>query len=80
MSFSNYMLQQEKVRTAIAEREAASLKLELARIHERLAELKSQHEPLNSLKAPNDLSPRGRLYSAAFYAVIGRLPGKGEED
>lgn len=51
----------------------ASEALNLAGIHERLAEIKSQSEPLESLlKAP--MGERERLYAAAFYVVVGRVP------
>jgi hypothetical protein len=55
----------------------AGAKLENARIHERLAELKSQHDPLNKMiglpvSDPNYLAMREKLYAAAFYVVVGR--------
>ncbi len=66
--------------TATAQREKAYERfnyavqaLDNAKIKERLAEIKSQHEPLAGLlNAP--LSERDRLYSAAFYVVVGRMP------
>jgi hypothetical protein len=51
----------------------ASAALENAKIKERLAEIKSQHEPLAGL-INKPLSERDRLYAAAFYVVVGRLP------
>lgn len=59
----------------------AHAKVELCQIYERLAELKSQHEPLasmaNKIVAENPKGAsyevvRAALYSAAFFAVIGR--------
>ncbi len=51
----------------------ASSALDMARIRERLAEIKSQHEPLASLlNAP--IPERDRLCAAAFYVVVGRMP------
>ena len=47
--FGNYMTAQEKKRTAYAEYNYASKKLELAGIKERLAEIRSQHEPMAKL-------------------------------
>jgi hypothetical protein len=49
--------------------------LENAQIKERLAEIKSQHEPLASLENEK-MSERKRLYAAAFYVVVGRMPEK----
>lgn len=67
--FQSYMLQQEKVNTARAEYNHSICKLDNAQIHMRLAEIKSQHEPLNSLGGDRDM-----LYAAAHYVVTGRLP------
>jgi hypothetical protein len=62
------MLAQANTRTASAEYNAAAARLELAQIRERLAKLKSQAEPLNSI------GNREQCYQAAFYAVVGRMP------
>ncbi len=51
----------------------ASSALDMARIRERLAEIKSQHQPLASL-LDAQISERDRLYAAAFYVVVGRMP------
>lgn len=51
----------------------ASSALDNAKIRERLAEIKSQHEPLASLLS-EQRSERDRLYAAAFYVVVGRMP------
>lgn len=71
--FKNYMHMQDCARGAYSEYNAAARGLELARINERLAEIKSQHEPLAKLME-QPLSERDRLYAAAFYVVIGRMP------
>lgn len=81
--FQNYMLQQARKEAAYQQYNYAAAKLDNAKIHERLAELKSQHEPLASL-ATKPLSERDRLYAAAYYVVCGRmpdqpLPGAGEQ-
>lgn len=70
--FLQYMKAQADSRAAMAEYNAASRALELAKIRERLAQIKSQHEPLHSLLDAR-LSERDRLYEAAFYVVTGRL-------
>lgn len=49
-------------------------KLENAGIRRRLAEAKSQAEPIASLVERTDLSERERLYALAFWVVVGRLP------
>ena len=75
--FLDYMLQQARKETAFARYNHASVALENAQIKERLAEIRSQHEPLASL-SNQPLSERDRLYAAAFYVVVGRLPNKPE--
>ena len=74
------MIEFAKYQTATAEAQAAyerynyaGAALELARIKERLAEMASQHEPMASLRDA-DMTERDRLYAAAHYAVVGRLP------
>ncbi len=66
--------------TATVEREKAYERfnyavqaLDNAKIKERLAEIKSQHEPLHSL-INSSLPNRDRFYAAAFYVVVGRMP------
>lgn len=49
----------------------AGRKLELARIHQRLAEIDSQHEPLASLMA-SGMDEREKLVAIARYVVTGR--------
>ena len=71
--FSAYMLAQSRRETAYAQYNHASVALELAQIHERLNEVKSQAEPLASLEQ-QAMNPRERLHAAAFYVVVGRLP------
>ena len=72
-NFQNYLLQQERKNAAYQRYNYASVALENAQIKERLAEIKSQHEPLASL-LEKPLSERDRLYAAAFYVVVGRKP------
>jgi len=71
--FQEYLLSQAEKREAYQQYCHASVHLENAGIKERLSEINSQHEPLNSLIAAQ-LSERDRLYSAAFYVVVGRMP------
>ncbi len=73
-SFSAYMLAQSEKRTAYERYNYASAALENAKIRERLAGLKSQAEPMASLLQIT--SEQDRLYAAAFYVVIGRMPDK----
>ena len=69
----NYFLQQERTKKAYSDYNAAGIALDRAQIHERLAEIKSQNEPLNKLmSAP--MSERDRLYAAAHYVAYGRFP------
>ena len=51
----------------------ASANLENKQIFCRLAEIKSQHEPLASIIGKTKTT-REQLYAAAFYAVVGRMP------
>lgn len=76
MSFGAYMLAKEKKERMYAEYNSASRGLELSQIKERLAEIRSQHEPLDEL-INKKLSERDRLCHAAHYVVVGRFP---EED
>jgi hypothetical protein len=73
MSFQAYLLAQQETKTAYELYNYASAALENAKIKERLAEIKSQHEPLASL-IDKPLSERDRLLHAAFYVVVGRFP------
>lgn len=73
--FKYYMHMQDCARKAYAEYNAAARGLDLARINERLAEIKSQHEPLARL-IDQRMSERDRLYAAAFYVVVGRMPSQ----
>lgn len=68
-----YFKAQSDTRAATCLRDYASETLKNAQIMERLAEIKSQHEPLNGLLNSN-FSARDRLYAAAFYVAIGRMP------
>jgi hypothetical protein len=69
----SYAYQLEAERAALAEYNAASRGLELARIKRRLAELKDQHEPLDG-KSDGCQRTRELMYAAAFYVVVGRWP------
>lgn len=67
-------LKQQETKTAFANYCLASTNLDLAKIRERLAEAKSQHDPLASIITNASLSDREKLYAAAFWVVIGKLP------
>ena len=70
-----YSLQQARKDEAYSQYNAASLKLDLATIKCRLAEILSQHEPLAGIAGENsDPEIRKKLYAAAYFVVIGRLP------
>ena len=69
----SYFCKTAKREAASRDYSRASVALELAYIRERLAEIKSQHDPLASLLEAT-LSERDRLYAAAFYVVVGRFP------
>jgi hypothetical protein len=71
--FGNYMLAQAEKKTAYERYNYAGEALENARIKERLAEIKSQREPLARLMTQM-MSERERMYAAAFYVVVGRMP------
>ncbi len=72
-NFGNYMIATANKETAQARYSYAASALEVTQIKERLAEIKSQHEPLAGLIS-KPLSERDRLYAAAFYVAIGRMP------
>jgi len=71
--FGDYMWAQSRRQTAYERYNYASVALRLAQIKERLAEIKSQVEPLDTLLG-EALSERDRLYAAAHYVVVGRMP------
>jgi hypothetical protein len=71
--FAAYLHAQTRTEKAYAEYNSAARALEIAQIRQRLAEIKSQHEPLASLVIAK-LSERDRLHAAAFYVVVGRMP------
>jgi len=73
IEFEHYQRRKAETRAARQQRDAASNALELALIRERLAEMASQHEPLAALRDAA-MNERDRLYAAAHYAVVGRLP------
>lgn len=72
---ARYFDAQEKRRRWMAERENASARLQLAQIHERAAEIRSQHEPLNELTG-GDRDTREKILAATFYVLHGRFPEK----
>jgi hypothetical protein len=73
MNGENYMLAIERKKVAYEKYNYASASLENCQIKERLAEIWSQHEPLASL-LDRKMTERERLYAAAFYVVVGRMP------
>lgn len=81
--FSNYLLQQSRHDTAVANSEKTSVAREVAARNMRLAEILSQSEPLHRLatkylQEAGDLGDLDRLrammYAAAFYVNVGRMP------
>lgn len=68
----NYACKQAEKREAYAEYNAASRKLELAKIYERLAEIESQYEPL--AKLTDDDEVRHLLIAFAKFVVHGSWP------
>ena len=71
--FRNYLKTQAEKQAAYERYNYAGVALENAQIKERLAEIKSQHEPIAGLLT-QPLSERDRLYAVAFYVVVGRMP------
>ena len=69
----HYFQAQEETRTARAERQAASYKLELCQIKERAAEFKSQHEPAATI-ANEKGTDRDKMLAAIHFVLFGRLP------
>lgn len=76
-AFSSYLLAQAEKREASERRNYASAALELASIKERLAMIESQYDPLASLMNEKR-TERNRLYAAAFFVVVGRMPAAKE--
>ena len=78
MSSETYMLRRAERKAAFNAYGEASARLELAQIKERLAEILSQHEPLNGVM--DDIGAQDRdyirrkIYSMAYYVVVGRVP------
>ena len=72
--FLRYQQAIAKRELAYAHYNCAAQTLKNASIHERLAEIKSQSEPIDGLLREPLLSYREKLYAAAFYVVTGRLP------
>jgi hypothetical protein len=76
-AFLRYTLAQAERKVAYERYNYAGAALENAQVRERLAEIRSQHEPLASL-LERPMSERDRLYAAAFYVVVGRMPKDGQ--
>jgi hypothetical protein len=70
-----YMRALNNTRAARERHNYAAEALHVAEVEERLAEIKCQHEPLNSISKNEDLVDREKMYAAAFYVVFGRVPG-----
>jgi hypothetical protein len=73
LAFSTYQLRQAEKREAYEMYNFAMQLLENRQIKERLAEILSQSEPLDKLIS-TVMPERDRLYAAAFYVVVGRIP------
>jgi hypothetical protein len=71
--FAHYMLEQSRRETAYERYNYAGASLENAQIKERLAQIKSQSDPLDDLLKQR-MSERERLYAAAYFVVVGRMP------
>lgn len=77
--FGDYQAAKDRREGAFQQYNYASQNLQNAQIHERLAEIKSQHQPLAALIGAEFSDEeyrkiRDKLYAAAFYVVIGRMP------
>jgi len=73
LAFSTYQLRQAEKREAYEAFNFALQLLENRQIKERLAEILSQADPLDKLIS-TVMPERDRLYAAAFYVVVGRIP------
>ena len=73
LAFSRYQLRQSERREAYETFNFAMQLLENRQIKGRLAEILSQSEPLDKLIS-TVMPERDRLYAAAFYVVVGRIP------
>ena len=69
--FSAYMSRKEVTAKFRAERDGATARLELALMHERCAEVMSQHEPLNTLGLDREAVRR-----LLCFLNSGRLPAE----
>jgi hypothetical protein len=74
MDFLNYQLAQQKEAAARARFETAVIDLELAGIRKRLAEIKSQYEPLATMNPEGNELARKKQVAAAHYVVYGFMP------
>ena len=73
LAFSTYQLRQAEKREAYEAFNFAMQLLENRQIKERLAEILSQADPLDKLIS-TVMPERARLYAAAFFVVVGRIP------
>jgi len=65
-----YLKAEEETKRCYAEYNAASVRLELAKVRERLSEIESQYQPLASNVESDE--ERQRHINTAFYVVVGR--------
>jgi hypothetical protein len=72
-NFQAYMAAKDRKEGAYSNYCYAGAKLHLAQIEERLAEIKSQHEPLASV-IDKGVFTRDTLHAVAYYVVRGRIP------
>jgi hypothetical protein len=72
-NYFKYLMQRAETRAASCNYNHASVALKIAEIEERLAELKSQEEPLRTLMGLQ-IDEREKLCAAAHYVVCGRIP------
>ena len=76
-SLSNYFRAQAETQAARNLHNYAGVKLELAKIMERYAEIQSQHEPIHSLSEDLErMEPEGmrfRLEEIVKYVITGRM-------
>ena len=78
--FGRFMLRKAETATATAESNYASVKLDLAHIRERLAEVESQHEPMAKVQDSVGFSERQKILAIAFYVVVGRFPAQAKDE
>lgn len=77
--YAAYRIASAERREAFEAYNTASARLQLAQIRERLAEIKSQYQPINSL-LEKSMPERERMWAIAYFVVWGRLPEPPKED